>query len=222
MSTTVTINDTSTSPLPQSLTGTTNSETFKLTNAVDKVNGGDGVDSVYVNGDSSDFDIVVENGKVYLSQQSSLNIDTLQSIERIEFSDLSVSLDTAGSSGIAYRLYKAAFNREPDLEGIGYWMAALDSGKDTIAAAADFVYSAEFQSVYGVNPTNSEFLLKLYNNVLGRDPDEEGFNWWLEQMNSGTSYTMAKVLANFSESTENKSVVADLIGNGIEYAPWLG
>ncbi len=222
VSTTVTINDTSTSPLPQSLTGTTNSETFKLTNAVDKVNGGDGVDSVYVNGDSSDFDIVVENGKVYLSQQSSLNIDTLQSIERIEFSDLSVSLDTAGSSGIAYRLYKAAFNREPDLEGIGYWMAALDSGKDTIAAAADFVYSAEFQSVYGVNPTNSEFLLKLYNNVLGRDPDEEGFNWWLEQMNSGTSYTMAKVLANFSESTENKSVVADLIGNGIEYAPWLG
>ena len=101
-------------------------------------------------------------------------------------------------------------------------MAALDSGKDTIAAAADFVYSTEFQSVYGVNPTNSEFLLKLYNNVLGRDPDEEGFNWWLEQMNSGTSYTMAKVLANFSESTENKSVVADLIGNGIEYAPWLG
>jgi hypothetical protein len=36
------------------------------------------------------------------------------------------------------------------------------------------------------------------------------------------SNTRAKVLADFSESGENQTGVAALIGNGITYEPWVG
>jgi serralysin len=58
--------------------------------------------------------------------------------------------------------------------------------------------------------------------TLGRTPDQGGFNWWLNELNNNPSKTKAKVLADFSESAENQTGVASLIGNGITYEPWVG
>jgi hypothetical protein len=41
-------------------------------------------------------------------------------------------------------------------------------------------------------------------------------------MKTNPSKSWQKVLADFSESPENQTGVASLIGNGITYAPWLG
>jgi len=41
-------------------------------------------------------------------------------------------------------------------------------------------------------------------------------------LNTNPSKTKAKVLADFSESAENQTGVASLIGNGITYEPWVG
>lgn len=218
----VTINDTSVSSIPQAFVGSAKNETFKLSSAVDSVNGGIGIDNAYVNGVSTDYTIRIGSGKVFLSQQSSLNIDTLQGVERIEFSDKSVALDIDGNGGNAYRIYKAAFNRQPDNEGIGYWIAQLDAGATLLSVATGFVYSPEFATVYGRKPSNSAFLLTLYNNVLSRAPDTTGYTWWLNEMNTNSSKSMAQVLADFAGSSENKLAVTELIANGIDYAPWFG
>jgi len=65
-------------------------------------------------------------------------------------------------------------------------------------------------------------LTKLYQNVLGRDPEASGYNWWLNELNTNPSKTKAKVLADFAESGENQAGVASLIGSGITYEPWVG
>jgi serralysin len=71
--------------------------------------------------------------------------------------------------------------------------------------------------LYGQSPTNAEFLTKVYTNVLGRTPDQGGYDWWLNQLNTNPEKTRQKVLADFSESQENKDSVAALIGAGIQF-----
>jgi hypothetical protein len=86
-----------------------------------------------------------------------------------------------------------------------------------LEVAARFIDSSEFAGLYGLNSSNSDFLSKLYTNVLGRTPDQAGFGWWLDQLNTNPEKTRRKVLADFSESVENKQAIASLIGNGIPF-----
>ena len=58
--------------------------------------------------------------------------------------------------------------------------------------------------------------------VLGRDPEPGGYSWWLNEIQANPEKTRAKVLADFSESSENVTVTAELIGNGIVFEPWVG
>lgn len=146
-------------------------------------------------------------------------------MERIAFEDKVLALDTDGVAGKAYRVYKAAFNRDPmqgDTSGLGFWIDRMDNAMDLIEVSARFVDSNEFRSLYGTNPTNEQFLTKLYTNVLGRQPEASEFNWWLNELNTNPEKTKAKVLADFAESAENQTGVVSLIGNGITYEPWVG
>ncbi len=77
------------------------------------------------------------------------------------------------------RLYRASFNREPDLGGASYWISIWNSGATLEEIAFQFAFSAEFKLRYGDQLTNEEFLAVVYQNVLGRDFDQEGFNYWL-------------------------------------------
>lgn len=121
----------------------------------------------------------------------------------------------------AYRLYNAAFDRTPDPEGLGYWIHEMNKGMPHAEVSARFIDSAEFRTLYGVNPTNELFLTKLYNNILERDPDPNGYQWWLDQMYTNPEKTQAKVLADFAESSENKlQTEAEIIGVGILIDPW--
>jgi methionine-rich copper-binding protein CopC len=219
----VTINDTSVASItPQNLTGSVGPEVFLMTTGVDSVDGGSGIDTAFVNDDSSEYEFTRQGNKVFMAQKSSQNIDTLVDVERVEFVDLSVALDTDGGPGQAYRIYKAAFNREPDKAGIGYWISKLDNEMDMIELAQRFVDSAEFQTVYGTKPSNAEFVAKLYQNVLGRSPDATGYTWWVNKMNTDSSKSFAKVLADFSEGTENTTALAGQLDDGVEFLPWLG
>ncbi|MEY3979607.1 MAG: hypothetical protein RLZZ375_1036 [Pseudomonadota bacterium] len=223
LSRSVTVNDTSRASIaPQNLKGSFGNEVFLMTTGVDSVDGGAGIDTAFVNDVSTEFEFTRQGEKVFMAQKSSQNIDTLIGIERVEFRDRSVALDTDAGPGQAYRIYKAAFNREPDLPGMGYWISRMDQQMDPMELAQRFVDSQEFRSVYGAKPSNAEFVNKIYQNVLGRAADATGYNWWVNKMNTDSSKTFAKVLADFSESTENKTALAGQLADGVEFLPWLG
>lgn len=169
---------------------------------------------------ASSYQVINSSGRVTVKSISSGEEDSLTNIERIKFSDKSIAFDTAGNAGKAYRVYKAAFARDPqsgDMSGLGFWISRIDNGMDMVEVVARFIDSNEFRSLYGQNPTNSEFLTKVYTNVLGRAPDQGGYSWWLNELNTNPEKTKAKVLADFAESSENQTGVASLIGNGIQY-----
>ena len=153
------------------------------------------------------------------------SIAKLIGYDRVLLSDKAIALDLSGNAGQAYRIYKAAFDRDPmagDTVGLGYWIARMDQGLNTVEVAARFIDSAEFRSLYGNKPTNGEFLTKVYQNVLDRSPDAGGYAWWIDQLENNPEKTWQKVLADFSESPENQANVVQLIANGIIYDPWTG
>jgi hypothetical protein len=142
--------------------------------------------------------------------------DVLQKVERLQFDDAWVALDLNGSAGEAYRLYQAAFDRTPDLGGLGYWIGTMDRGIGLTQVAAAFIGSAEFQQTYG-SLSDTQFVIRLYANVLHRAPDAGGLQFHIDVLANGA--TRAEVLAEFSESLENKSNVMGSIEHGIAY--WL-
>ncbi|MEZ5376105.1 MAG: DUF4214 domain-containing protein [Acidimicrobiales bacterium] len=90
-----------------------------------------------------------------------------------------------GRDGDTMRLYRAFFDRDPDVVGAKYWLAQSQNGIDYDEVAWGFANSTEFRQTYGDGITNYQFLDVVYTNVLGRTPDADGFDYWLAQLNNG-------------------------------------
>jgi YD repeat-containing protein len=180
----------------------------------DTIDGGPGFDTVIYQCNRNAFTIA-KTASGWTVSSVAEGIDTLTNVERIKFGNETLALDISGNAGQAYRIYQAAFNRVPDNGGLKFWIQQMDNGMSLRDVAAGFVYSAEFRALYGDNPTNAEFLTKLYSNVLHRIPDQGGYDWWLGQLNAGT-YDKITTLMSFSESPENQAGVLNAIINGID------
>lgn len=122
--------------------------------------------------------------------------------------------DIEGIAGQAYRLYKSALSRTPDIGGLSGWIKLMDDGMTLEKAAWGFVNSPEFGARYGVNTTNEQFVTALYKNTLLRAPEPKGLEDWIKLIEAGL--TREKCLIGFSESPENKANVLPAIQNGIE------
>ncbi|MBV6321540.1 DUF4214 domain-containing protein [Duganella violaceipulchra] len=185
------------------------------------IHGGAGVDAVAYGDRSSMYHIVQHDGHAEINHWLDGGKDILDGVERLHFQDKSIALDIDGVGGQAYRLYQAAFNRAPDLGGLGYWIDVMDQGLSVRSAAGFFAGSAEFQQLYGDKLSDDAFITQLYSNVLHRAPDEGGKAYWLQVMhNDGVS--RGDALGFFSESQENQIALIGKIGNGFEYIPAAG
>ncbi|GAB2851361.1 hypothetical protein GCM10027277_19550 [Pseudoduganella ginsengisoli] len=209
---------------PLNITGTAEGNTLSATAGNNYIDGGAGTDSVSFSGNRANFTVKkTATGFTVTDTVGSGGTDTLVNIERLTFSDkLAVGLDIDGNGGQAYRIYQAAFDRAPDLAGLGYWIGRMDAGASLREVAQGFVGSDEFAIRYGGgNPTNFDYITKLYNNVLHRPAETNGFNYWLDVMDTNRA-TRAEVLAYFSESSENQAQVIGSITNGFDFTPYTG
>jgi serralysin len=206
--------------VPARLRGGATNETFTGIAGNETLNGGAGRDKVVYSAPRADFAVLkLGTGFVVTDQKGTQGTDLLLNMERLQFSDQNVAFDIAGVGGQSYRIYQAAFNRIPDLGGLGYWMAAMDGGMSLTAVANQFVTSAEFKSIYGNAPTNLQLVTKFYENLLHRAPEAAGRDFWAGVLDRRDA-SVADVLAAISESQENQDGVIGLIGNGIAYLPW--
>jgi hypothetical protein len=98
------------------------------------------------------------------------------------------------------RLYFAYFLRIPDYGGLQYWIGQYGSGMSLAAISDFFASSSEFIARYG-SLANEAFVTLVYQNVLGRAPDTEGYTFWVGELNSGRR-SRGQVMLEFSESAE--------------------
>ena len=104
----------------------------------------------------------------------------------------------SGLEGFVTRLYRLTLDREPDPGGLEYWVQELQQGSKTGADVSfHFIFSGEFLEK---NLTASEFLKIMYSAFFDREPDEGGFNYWMDTMGKG--YGRKYILAQFVNSNE--------------------
>ena len=202
----------------KSITGTNGADSLSGGSGNDTLDGGDGLDTAIFIGPRNNY--LVTSGATGWSVSSVADgLDTLVNFERIKFSNMAMAIDLEGVGGQAYRIYQAAFARTPDSGGLGYWISVMDRGANLRDVAAGFVASDEYKAMYGVNPRNADLIDKYYRNILGRAPEKAGADYWTSVLD-GKSDTVAGVLSNISESSENKVGLILIIGNGFEYTPF--
>jgi acetyl esterase/lipase len=102
-------------------------------------------------------------------------------------------------NGAITRLYGTAFGREPDANGQAYWTRLYLHGRTLSSIASQFDASPEFVATYGAL-NDREYVRQLYLNVLGREPDPTGHDYWTNMLGAGR--TRGWVMIGFSQSAE--------------------
>ncbi|OON59271.1 hypothetical protein B0920_23030 [Massilia sp. KIM] len=198
--------------------GTAANDVFTPGAGDNAINGGAGLDTVVYNGNRADFTVQRGVFGVTVTDKSgALGSDNLVNVERIRFNDTMVGLDVGEGevTGLTYRLYRAAFDREPDKAGMAFWIKALDTGNYTGQDIAKlFINDKEFIDMYMSDPSDENFVTKLYAHVLHRPAEGAGFDFWVNGLKQSTR---AEVLAFFSESPENQAQVIGSIVHGVDF-----
>ena len=190
-------------------------------------NRGNGKYEINTDQHTGDFSVKTYYGtKSAYVRENNRGFDEITGIPTLKFSDKTICAVTDiqatfdqvtglnTDSGEMFRLYNAAFSRFPDFNGLKYWIEQFSSGRNTRRVVAQsFLDSEEFIETYGSNVSNETYVNNLYKNVLGRDADTEGLNYWVSNLRNGIE-TRYEALLGFSESAENKALFTDMTGFG--------
>lgn len=182
--------------------------------------GGNGTDTAVYTHNRNHVDIHDNGDGTYTVSDGTFE-DTLNGMEQISFSDGSMSVDYAieirtHQEEIA-RFYNALFERDPDEAGLAYWVnnltdPAIGGGGSNIQSIAQaFTQSAEFQTLYGEDVSNSDFVNLLYQNILHRTADQTGYDYWLNEINE--TGDRGSMIVGFSNSVEYTTEMASTIDN---------
>lgn len=175
----------------------------------DILNGGAGDDTASYSGRQSDYTLLLENGQTRIEDRfaSRSGTDTLTDIELLDFeTDLFGGpfdlIQFGGAASLSandfesfIELYIAYFNRAPDAIGLNFWGTAFANGTSLSEMASLFINQAETRATYPDGQSNSDFATAVYDNVLGRTPDQLGFDFWVNALDSGGVTTDQFILA---------------------------
>lgn len=165
----------------------------------DFIDGNGGIDLVYFPGSQTSYTLTLTADGITVQDRRAdgVGIDTLRNIEIVEFysEDERQTLDLqqfggpASLSGVDLEsfieLYIAYFNRAPDALGLNFWGTAFANGTTLQEMASLFIDQPETRATYAEDLSNEDFATAVYDNVLGRTPDQDGYEFWVNALNSG-------------------------------------
>jgi hypothetical protein len=109
------------------------------------------------------------------------------------------------SQAQVFRTYLGGLGRLPGESGFEFWLGKVDEGAPLTSIAKGFVSAPEFVAKADSDGdgalSNSEFLTHMYVNVFQREPDNEGYLWWLGQLDDGHKNSDL-VLVEMTQSNE--------------------
>ena len=134
-----------------------------------------------------------------ITDYEKVNIDGFakpQMLRKFEYADLLYSkrdLNLFVSS-----IFKNFLGRNPDKDELNIWANKLSSKEITVM---DFIKTITSSDEYNVrNISDSDYIKILYNSLLNREPDEQGYNGWINILKHGKSREY--VLSGFINSKE--------------------
>ena len=161
----------------------------------DYLNGSLGQDTAVYSGDRAHFTVTLSPSGIEVRDRRGEGdgTDQIIGIETLDFLDQEWPISTfdgvVSLGEEAFRdfvgVYIAYFNRAPDAEGLFFYGTAFANGTSLEEAAATFLSSPEYKSAYPEGLSNRQFAETVYGNVLGRLPDKDGLDFWVDVLDSG-------------------------------------
>lgn len=187
------------------LDGGTGNDVFFTGPGHDTVIGGAGIDRVAYTNILNRYNVSPQaNDEYILTDDNATSVDTLEQVEDVSFADVTLALDMlatiiAEEQQVA-RLYTAVLGRNPDNNGLVYWLNDMDTHGTSIQdISAGFAGSEEYLARFGAQ-SDADFINQLYNNILGRDADQAGYNYWMDEISRTGDRT--GMIVSFSNSDE--------------------
>ncbi|WP_104017137.1 DUF4214 domain-containing protein [Roseovarius nitratireducens] len=201
--------------------------------------GGAGVDTVVYSGNQSGYTLTLSPSDTILTlrKPDGNGTDTLIDMEFLDFDtdvpgapfDLTKYAGTTGLSEQNFEsfieLYIAYFNRAPDAVGLHFWGTAFANGVSLEEMATLFIDQDETLAAYPSGTSNSAFAETVYENVLGRTPDQDGFEFWVGQLESGDTSRdqfILEVLRGVESGGGDRAYLDDKIDIGAYFAVHKG
>ncbi|MBK5969015.1 MULTISPECIES: M12 family metallo-peptidase [Thiorhodovibrio] len=111
-------------------------------------------------------------------------------------------------------IYMATLGYAPDNEGLQYWIENIDTlpqwTQETVAGS--FFDQPLVQQVYPPEAGYGAFIDALYRNLFGRGADQQGYDYWLTQLESGQIARQHMLIAMINGGWANPSpdAIADM------------
>lgn len=163
-----------------------------------------------LNGWVSDLENGVSREYVYrgfAESQEFTNLCNAYGVERGQVSLSQYRDKNVGATGFIARLYTKMLGRSYDVDGLNDWCEKYLTGKRTIESIATegFLHSQELKNQ---NLSDEEFVIRMYETFLNREPDEDGFRYWIDKLQSGEK-SKDDLVYGFTLSQEFANIKAD-------------
>jgi len=162
----------------------------------DHLHGGPGWDRAILSGPEAAHTLTLSDAGIEIIRREDANagIDRLTQVEVLQFTDRSFELaQVTGTVGLApddleslIELYIAYFNRAPDAIGLNFWGTSLANGMTLSEIAVAFSDQPETRALFSEGITSADFVTQVYDNVLGRRAEPDGFDFWQDALETGT------------------------------------
>jgi CSLREA domain-containing protein len=205
----------------------------------DILDGGAGVDTAIYSGNQSSYTLTLSPTATSITDRrvDGNGMDQLIDIEFLDFDTEAFLFDFnliqfGGATGLSesqfesfIELYIAYFNRAPDAVGLNYWGTAFANGTTHQEMATLFIDQDETRATYPTSLTNADFATAVYNNVLGRIPDQAGFDFWVGILESGArgrDQFILSVLNGVQDGSPDQAYLSNKIDIGAYFAVHKG
>lgn len=119
--------------------------------------------------------------------------------EGLQEAALGMARSEAYAGIIVTDLFNRVLEREPDEEGMAYWLGVLAAGTRVEEVGVYFYGSDEYYKGAG---SPEDYVRALYRNLLHRDPDDAGLKYWADKLRAGA--TPPDVARGFYLSLESR------------------
>jgi hypothetical protein len=122
--------------------------------------------------------------------------------------------------------YSQFLGRSPDPSGLAYWISRMQQGLTDEQLEAGFIGSPEYYQHSG--GTDKAWVDAMYQDLLGRQPDQGGESYWIGQLANGANRSSVAYGFAASSEREGQHVMADYqkyLGRpagSSEIAYWVG
>jgi hypothetical protein len=156
------------------INGGANDDTLNGGAGDDQLTGGDGLDTAVYSGASGGYRLLFSNNTLRVQDRNGTDgTDTLSQIERLQFNNKSVIVESKAHSGFSdipasmYQFFILAFGAAPGVEYLQQCAEAYRAGADVRRITNVFTTKSQFTDTYPITLSNRELATKLVNNVAG-------------------------------------------------------